>query len=436
MKKYITLVLIVMFFAPLTCMEPEQYKGPMDSVWFYNQDHPFACANQLHRDQQWQDASREYRDVLAQLKPTDNVRKPDEMHHILDSTTEYHIHQAQLNLAACLLAQRQETELWTSFDALLDITKPKHISSSLIHHRHKLLKDQVILVRTDHIDIGDIFCFLSVAHELKKRTECHILLSVPKILKEILANTAQAYNFKLIGSKEVPQLTHYETHLIALLGHLHLTPSQMSPEKVVFTAPELVRNIVFEQVLSVLKQGNILIIADRGEAGDQTNLLIGGRKHINDLRSEPFQGLLEKHSNIVLMDCSPQNNRIMLDNPKNQYLTLTTDTNKQQSFYNMIALARIMSNKKNIIAFGTDTGRTNIFIRSLDHDAQNRMAFIVPDQQDYDIRMEGEGSKYKHMISNCWVYKCNEPADQTRVIEEAYNDMLKYTLESSEREKK
>ena len=74
-------------------------------------------------------------------------------------------------------------------------------------------------------------------------------------------------------------------------------------------------------------------------------------------------------------------------------------------------------------------GQTNVFARALDHDAQKRMAFIIPNPQENDMRMEGEGSKYKHMISDCWVYKCETPLDQTQVIENAYNDMLQYTLE-------
>ena len=36
-----------------------------------------------------------------------------------------------------------------------------------------------------------------------------------------------------------------------------------------------------------------------------------------------------------------------------------------------------MSTKKNIIAFGPDMGQTNVFMRSLDHDAQDRMAFTL-----------------------------------------------------------
>jgi hypothetical protein len=434
-RKYNFLYYILLLFStPLDCMEPEQHKGPMDSVWFYDKSHAFAQANQLHQEQKWKEATREYRDVLAQLKPTDNVRSPDEMHHILDSATEYHIHKAQLNLAACLMAQRQETEHWASFDALLDIPKPKHISSDLIHHHKKPLKDQIVLVRTDQIGLGDIFCFLSAAHELKKRTQCHILLSIPKVLKETLTSTAREYGFTLLFSGiNSSQLVPYETHLIALLGHLHLKPSQMNPEKVVFTAPERAMNVVLEQVLPVLEQGNILVVADRGEVGRQATF-IGGKQlpydtmhHGRHLDSNPFTILLNNHSNIVLMDSSSENNRIMVDDKqKDRYLTIAPE---QQPFDVIIALGRIMSKKKNIIAFGSDMGQSNVFARSLDHDAQNRMAFIIPNPQENDMRMEGEGSKYKHMLSHCWVYKCQIPLDQTQVIEQAYNDMLEYTRE-------
>ena len=434
-RKLVKYIFLLVFSAPLTCMEPEQHKGPMDSKWFYDMDHAFFQANHLHQEQKWEEASREYRDVLAQLKPTDNVRKPDQMHLILDSTTEYHIHKAQLNLAACLMAQKQETEHWASFDALLDIPKPKRISSSLIHQHDKPLKDEIVLVRTDQIGLGDIFCFLSAAHELKKRTECLILLHIPALFREALASAAQEYGFTLMKTKEASLITQYETHLIALLGHLHLKPSQMNPEKVVFAASEKIMNAVLKQITSILEQGNILVIADKGV--NQTISLIGGRQHSNDLRSEPFTDLLDKHSNITLMDCSPPSNQIIIrDEQKNRYLTIPSEKNNPLDA--IIALGRIMSAKKKIIAFGADIGQANILMRSLDHDAQNRMAFIVPEYRDYDIRMEGgeRGSKYKHMISNCWIYKCDIAPRQCHVTEEAYNDMLQYTFEGNEREQK
>ncbi|HEX4069254.1 MAG TPA: hypothetical protein VHX42_04095 [Candidatus Babeliales bacterium] len=443
-KHYFTHYLLLLFFVSINCME--QQKGPMDSVWFYDKNHIFAQANQLHQEQQWEEASRAYRDGLAKVKPTDNVYKPNESHPIFDEETKHHEHIAQLNLAACLMAQRQETEHWASFDALLDIPKPKHISSDLIHHHKKPLKEQTILVRTDHIGIGDIFCFLSAAHELKKRTDCDIVLSVPDLLKETLASAAQEYKFTLIGThykSDITKTTHYETHLIALLGHLHLKPAQMNPKKVVFSAPEQAMNAVLKKITPLLKQENILVVADRGEVDRQT-ILIGGKKlpynsntHGRHLDSEPFAALFKNHPNIILVDCSNQNKKIISnknnkiivdDESSSRYLTIAPE---QHPFDTIIALARIMSAQKNMIAFGPDMGQTNVFMRALDHDAQNRMAFIIPNPKEHDMRMEGEGSKYKHMISNCWAYKCKTPDDQTHVIEEAYNDMLKIALEDT-----
>ncbi len=435
--------IFLIFFAPLHGMEQEQQKGPMDSIWFYDKSHVFAQANQYHQEQQWKKATEEYTRYLTGIEFGNMMANICGLHYQIYGPSEYDRNKAYLNLAACLMAQRKASNYWKSFDVLLNIPLSQRISSSLINDHQKPLKDQVVLVRTDQIGLGDVFCFLSAAHELKKRTECHIILSVPYILKGASISAAQKYGFKLITAIDKPTITiPYETHLIALLGHLHLTPSQMNPKKVVFTAPERAINAILEQIEPVLEQGNILVVADRGEVGRQTNpALIGGKQlphnsddHGRHLDSEPFNALLKNSSTITLLDCSNKNNRITIDEKhKNRYLIVAPE---EQPFDTIIALGRIMSTKKNIIAFGPDMGQTNVFMRSLDHDAQDRMAFIIPNAQEHDMRMEGEGSKYKHMISNCWVYKCATPQNQTQVIEQAYNDMLRYTLKNTNNEKK
>lgn len=444
MNNYITVVIIAMFYLSHTSLNSmEQEKGPMDSVWFYDKSHAFAKANEYHQEQQWQDAVEEYTRYLVGIEFGNKIASICGLHQIY-GPSEYDKDKGYLNLAACLMAQRKASNFWKSFDVLLNIPLSQRMSSSLINDQQKPLKDQIVLVRTDQIGLGDIFCFLSAAHELKKRTECHIILSVPYILKGASISAAQEYGFKLITEIDKPTITiPYETHLIALLGHLHLTPSQMNPEKVVFTASERAINTMLEQINPLLEQGNILVIADRGEVGRQANpALIGGKQlprnsndHGRHLDSEPFNALLKNNSTLILLDCGHNNNnRISInDTYKNRYLTIPSE---QQPFDNIIALGRIMSTKKNIIAFGPDMGQTNVFMRSLDHDAQDRMAFIIPNSKEHDMRMEGEGSKYKHMISNCWVYKCATPQDQTQVIENAYKDILQFTLSNTNNEKK
>jgi hypothetical protein len=406
------LLLTILCASSMTLNSKEKSPGPMNAKWFYNKENAFAKANNLHQQQQWAEAAAEYKRLLANK----NIG------------SEYDRAMAEVNLAACLMAQRQATEHWASFDELLDIEQSKRISLKEITKAKDETEKKTILVRTDQVGIGDIFHFLSAAHELKNRTKWDVVLSVPGFLKETLAGAAQGYNFTLVDTKNEP-CTNYETHLVSLLGHLKLSPAQMNPEQVMFTTTERAMEAVRNQINPFLAQGKTIVMVDRGDVGRQATL-IGGKQlpydpknHGRHLDSEPFNQLLKKHPNLVLLDCSGKNHRVAINEAqKHQYLVIPDE---EQPFDTKIALARIMSAKKNIIGFGPDMGQANVFLRSLDHDAQNRMAIIIPNATEHDMRMSGNGSIYKHMISNCWVYKCETPAQQAEVIEKAYQNMTK-----------
>ena len=408
----------------------DTYQGPMNAEWFYSHTHSFVSANKAHQLQQWKIAEELYTNKLLELAPeffpkffsalnTINVPTSNSQ-----SDTSYDINMARLNLAACLMAQRKPTEHWQAFDVLLNIPESQRINGN------ETETNKVVLVRTDQIGIGDIFHFLSAASHLKNRSGWKIILSIPHFLQQTLASAAKEYGFTPISAEDDQPATDYQTHLISLLGLLKLPPHILNPEKVMFTAPERAINAVLEQVTSALEQGNIIVVADRGKVGRQATL-IGGKQlprnssdHGRHLDSEPFNSLLRCHHNLTLMDCSNKNSRIIVDDEhKKRYLTIA---NEEQPFDTIIALARIMSAKKGIVGFGPDMGQSNVFARSLDHDAKNRMALVIPNAKEHDMRMEGEGAVYKQMISNCWVYKCPTPNDQIKVIEQAYQHMLKY----------
>lgn len=415
MKKHKALLLLnVLCLSNVTLkgMEtPKVPQGPMNAEWFYSKQHKFAEANSLHQQQQWKPAAESYKKLLED----ENIG------------SKYDRDMARLNLAACLMAQRQATEHWASFDALLNIEKSQRISSEEIDKAKDKIDRKTVLVRTDHVGIGDIFHFLSAAHELKKRTKWDVVVSVPNFLKGTLSSAAQGYDLKLVGAKDEQPRANYETHLISLLGHLKLSPSEMNPDKVMFTAPERAMNVVNNQIDPILAQGKIIVMVDRGEVGRQATL-IGGKQlprdinnHGRHLDSEPFKQLIRNHPNLMLLDCSGKNYRVTIDeDQKNQYMVIPDE---EQPFDTKLALARIMSAKKNIIGFGPDMGQANVFLRALDNDAQNRMAIIIPNPTEHDMRMSGEGNLYKHMISNGWVYKCKTPDEQTKVVEQAYQNM-------------
>jgi len=418
MKKYTALLslnVLCLSSAILHGME-EAPQGPMNSQWFYNQTHEFANANQLYQNQEWANASLAYKKTIDYSG---------------NSTADvYNRNMALLNLAACLMAQRKATIHWSSFDALLNVEKSRQISYTMFENVKKDASfDKTILIRTDLVGIGDIFHFLSAAGTLKKCTGWNVILKAPIFLKPALANAVGSYGLTFFDETD-PTTIDYETHLIALLGHLELTPAQINPEKVLFTSPERAINAIVHLIMPILKNhNNRIVVVDRGEVGRKATL-IGGKQlprnldHGRHLDSAPFNTLLNKHADIVLLDCSRRVDRVVVDEKqKNRCLIIPDEV---QPFDTIIALGYIMSSNKNIIAFGPDMGQTNVFIRSLENDAQNRMAIIIPNAKEHDMRTSGSGSVYKHMISNCWVYKCETPADQTKVIEQAYQDMKKY----------
>ncbi|HLC06999.1 MAG TPA: hypothetical protein VJJ26_02310, partial [Candidatus Babeliales bacterium] len=223
---------------------------------------------------------------------------------------------------------------------------------------------------------------------------------------------------------------HHTTHIIGLLGLLKMDPADMAPEKVMFAAPERAMIAVDQQISPVLAQGKTLAVVFLGENRQAT--LIGGKqlprditKHGRHLSSEPFKVLLRKHPELVLMDCGGKDSRVAIDeDQQNQYMVIPEE---QQPFDTILALALAMNVNKKIIGFGADNGPTNVLARALNKAAQRRMALIIPnggkETGEYDMRMEGEGSVYTQMISNCSVYKCETPVDQTEVIEKAYQTM-------------
>ena len=381
--------------------------GPMNADWFYSEENPFKSANQLHQDREWKKAAEEYKKILLQ-----------------DVGNEYDKEMAQLNMSACLMAQRKPSKNWGSFDSLVGIDKKQRVSKELIESDQKSSKK--VLVRTDKVGIGDIFHFLKSASDLKKKTGWDVTVSVRNFLKGTLGEAVKGYGLTLVGEKDDQPQVDYVTHMIGLLGHLEMSPASMGPDKVMFTAPEKAIQVVSEKVDPVLYEGNNIAVVFLGE--DRQATLIGGKqlprdtkKHGRHLLSAPFVQLLKKHKKLKLMDCGGKTSRVAVEGGQEDQCMIIPD--EDQPFDTLVALARIMSVKKGIVGFGADNGPTNVFARSLDNNAQDRIALIIPNGGEYDMRMEGGGSKDKQMISNCWVYKCASPEDQTEVVGLAYDEM-------------
>ncbi len=406
-KKSSIFSLIAISFITQTMLgsSDKQSPGPMNPDWFYEKN-DFTPANKYHQKRKWAKAEEAYALVLNEK-----------------ATSEYDKSMAMLNQAACMMAQRKPSEGWKSFDQLIGIDKNKQLLSSTMQAG----QTGSVLVRTDGVGIGDIFHFLSAAALLKKKTGLDVIISVRNFLKKPLSSAVTAYSLNFFDTNN-PKSTTYETHLIGLLGHLNIKPTDMCPEKVLFTAADDAIEKVNKQIEPILSQNKKLLTVFLGE--DRQATLIGGKQlprnkeaHGRHLDSKPFISLLQNNSDLSIMDGGNKSSQLKIekqDECSKQYMIIPDEITP---FDMIIALGRIMSKDKNIYAIGADNGPTNVFSRALDQEAQDRMAFIIPNGQEYDMRMEGKGNKYKQMISNCWVYKCEKPTDQEKVVQQAYNDM-------------
>lgn len=381
-------------------------KGPMNEAWFYDQNNPYKSANDLHQERRWKEAATDYEQKLHNK-----------------TGTEYDREMARLNLAACLMGQQQSTEHWGSFDTLIDIDEEQRLSKDKVDALAKSGKKS-ILVRTDQVGIGDIAHFLQTTRELKKRCkDCQVTVSVRPFLKNTISNVVKGYGCEVISEKDVQPKTDYTTHIIGLLGHLKMNPAETKPE-ILLAAPDRAMKVVNEQVNAVLEQGKTLAVVFAGE--DRQATLIGGKQlprnkeaHGRQISPAAFSLLLKKNPNLILLDCGTPHSRVTVnEDQKHQYMVIP---NEEQPFDTVVALARIMSINKKIIALAADQGPSNVFARSLDSQAQKRMAFIIPNVREYDMRMEGKNTAYQQMISDCLVLKSDSPEleDQVAVLEKA-----------------
>ncbi len=405
---WLSLFSINMVSSLVICMQG--HKGPMNAEWFYKgEDASFYCANVLHQNNDWKNAHQHYIDFFA-----DNKK----------GIPAYDRLMCNLNMGACLMAMQRPTTAWTAFDLLIDIPEDKQLPPCI----ETCKPGNTILVRSDQVGIGDIFHFLTALDLLKKKTGLGVIFSVRNFLHSVLSSAVKAYGIKMIPEGEPAPEARYHTHIVSLLGHLNIRAKDLLPKEVVFIPFEKALGRVIDLVDPILSAGKRIGIVFLGENRQAT--LIGGKQlprditqHGRHLSSVAFELLLKNNPDLVLLDCGTKDSKVTVGSEQNRVFCLA---NEERPFDTIVALGRIMSacSAGVMVGFGADNGPTNVFSRALDIDAQNCMSFIIPNAKEYDMRMEGEGDKYRQMLSNCWVYKCESPEMQCAVVERAYRDMV------------
>ena len=401
-------------------------RGPMDPNWFYDEGTPYFKANKMADQRKWEPVVAKYEDLLDDEKGS-----------------AYDQQMACLNGAAARFAQGKVGGGWELFDdfGTPDVNRLKSSDAMRLEQIHKMElrgtpfpgeEQKTILVKTDRIGIGDIFHFLKAAEKLGKKTRVQVTLSVKGFLHKALEGAARKYNFTIKTPNEAkPQEYTFTTHLVSLLAHLDMKPKNLAPERVVLTTSEQAVGKITKAIVPYRAAKKRIAVVFLGENREAT--VMGGRKlRRRHLDAFPFQGLLQSCPELIIMDCNTKNHRISFSGDGEDCKAMSPEyeervvqlPDEEEAFDTIIAMGLVANQMgTDYVGFAADNGPPNVFARALSKDAQQRTAFIIPSSDSSDMRMEGSGRAYKQLLSDCWVYRCTDPCEQSEVILGAYEDM-------------
>ena len=390
----------------------EKEEGPMNAEWFYAEDNPYAEANRALQKKEWEDAEKKYQTLLAQ-----------------EEGNEYDRDMVALNLASAQMAQRKPSPHWESFGKLCGIASERRLTKDRLAEL-QAGKEGTVVVHSDQVGIGDIAHFLPVIQILKRAGVKDVRLKVRGCMNKPLQGPSKAYEIPLVDGAEGDH-----THLLALYGLLQVSPSDLRCEKAIYTTTETALGKIRESMDRHADKKIAIVFL--GE--DRAATLIGGKQlphdpkeHGRGLNARAFEQLLKEKPTLLLLDCNPEKSRISFDGEEHANLAMSSDYQERviplpaedEPFDSVIALGLIWNKEEGkFVGFAGDNGPPNLFSRTLTKEAQHRLAFIIPNGEEYDMRMEGEGDSYTQMLSHCRVYRCTNPAEQAATIAKAYKEI-------------
>lgn len=418
MKKLVSMTL---FLSIVSVYAMDEQSNPMDSHWFYDEKNPYAKANQYMQHREWFDAEKIYGELLK-----NNIGN------------YYDQNKAKLNGASARLAQDMPSELWIGWDNLC-IAEDRKIKGNIALQE----KGTICFVGTDKMGIGDIAHFFGAINKLKKiAPHLDIKVTMRKFLHKAFEGPAKEYQVTLLDEKDPIPLEAKETHLVSLLGHLYIRPHELRPDRPIYTTSKNALSSVKNLLNALKKQSKKVCPIFLGENRQAT--LIGGKQlphdtthHGRQVNASALEVLL-KDKSIVLLDCNPEKSRIKFVKKDEPHLAMAQEfenrvvqlPHEEYAFDTTIALLSLINAaKKNekYISFCADNGPANLFIQGLAPEKRDEVAMIIPNENEYDVRMEGKMEKgthyYQHRILSCRVYRCKKPEQQGEVIMQAYNEI-------------
>ena len=410
----------------------EKKASPMNAEWFYdNEDDLYSLPNGYLQNKKWSEAEELYDAILSHIKPSEREK--------------YNHHMAALNLASAQMAQRKPSEHWETFGKLCGIASERRLTKERLAEL-QAGADGTVVVRSNLVGIGDIAHFLPVIPMLKKAGVKDVRLAVRGFMHSPLRGPSEAYGMPLIDEKEADEVEGDHTHLLALYGLLRLSPSDLRCEKAIYTTTETALGKIRESMDRHADKKIAIVFL--GE--DRAATLIGGKQlphdpkeHGRGLNARAFEQLLKEKPTLLLLDCNPEKSRISFDGEEHANLAMSSDYQERviplpaedEPFDSVIALGLIWNKEEGkFVGFAGDNGPPNLFSHTLTKEAQRRLAFIIPNGDEYDMRMEGNGDSYTQMLSHCRVYRCTNPEEQADTIIEAFKTMTQSAESSAQSE--
>ena len=412
------LLLTIALFVGSYAYGMEEKKGPMNAEWFYAEENPYAEANKALQEKKWERAENGYKFLLS-----------------APEGSEYDQDMAALNLASAQMASRRPSKHWKAFGKLCGIAADRRLTQERLAYLTSGEAEGTVVVRSDQVGIGDIAHFLPVIPMLKKAGVRDVRLAVRGFMHKPLQGPSEAYGMPLVNEKEADAVEGDHTHLLALYGLLQVSPANLRCEKAIYTTTERALGKIRESMASHASKKIAIVFL--GE--DRAATLIGGKQlphdpkeHGRALDAQSFEQLLRERPNLLLLDCNPEGSRVKFDGDDHTNLGMSPDYQERvvplpaedEPFDSVIALGLIWNKEEGkLVGFAGDNGPPNLFSRTLTKEAQQRFAFIIPNGDEYDMRMEGEGDSYTQMLSHCRVYRCAKSEEQAATIAEAYKEI-------------
>jgi len=432
----ITLLSLLVPFGLSAAAEVKETYKPTDSAWFkYKKDHKEDDnrteyevlkdeANCAFDNQKWEKAEELWKKILQR---NDIPNKDRIMGHLV--------------LAQAQFAQNKQSASWKYMDDAINIPREMQLPDT----PHKLITMQredingpgnTVVVRGDQVGFGDN-CHTAICLEYLQNSGFNVVMYMPKRGRDFVETPAQCFdNIPVIDTMEDAPPHAFEAHIMGLVGRFNLNPSDLRPDRPIYT--------VIDSVLSKVKalfdsiDGPIYLNLSGGQNAPEVDLIGGRRLNGRDMGPAGAIKLLETYPQLTLVDIGQEADNSAFKPSENVAHRVKSLPREGAfiSFPTVIAAAICMNQDKErkIVAGVTDCGPANLLIRA-GSDAIDRIAIFAKGRHDMRMapiendpatkRYPSGGMSSEQPLSGCTIYYYDTEKQLEDMTLTAYQDMTR-----------